>query len=180
MLAEKRPCMNCRQNAATVKLTKLSKGNVAEIYLCQDCAAAQSPYQKKMPQLDEILAGILGQTSVPAMSITAENETPEITCGTCGLPFASYRESLLLGCSDCYDNFGSSLIADLRKFHGQIEHTGRKPNAESPQINHLRSPAELKRRLQEAIRAEDYELAIRLRDELRRSEASAVNPAAAG
>ena len=170
-MLEKRPCSSCKQNQASVKLTKLIKGTVEEIYLCQECAARQSPYQKKLtpPQLDEILAGILGQAKGEGAA-----KVSDLTCATCGLPYGSYRETLLLGCSDCYESFEKQLTADLRKFHGSTVHRGRVPNDVSAQFTMQRSPQEIKKRLTDAVKAEDFELAAKLRDELRDLETPAV------
>lgn len=173
-MLEKYPCMSCKQNLATVKLTKIVKGDVEEVYLCQECAARQSPYQKKLMNplagmtLDAILAGILGQNK-------EEGARPagggiDLQCSTCGLPFDSYRSTLILGCSDCYESFEKHLAADLRKFHGSTVHRGRMPNEATEAIPARRNPQELKKRLSEAVKAEDFELAARLRDELREIE----------
>lgn len=174
-------CMSCKQHPATVKLTKIVKGTIEELYLCQECAAKQSPYQKKLINplqgltLDAILAGILGQTK-------EEGTRPgsvDLQCSTCGLPFDSYRTSLILGCSDCYESFEKQLVNDLRKFHGSIVHRGRTPEENPSIIRARRNPQELRKRLQDAIKAEDFELAARLRDELREveSEESPQSPA---
>jgi len=167
--------MSCKQQLASVKLTKLVKGTVEELYLCQDCASKHSPYQKKItqPALDEILAKILGQSAEGAAKPTQN----DVTCSTCGLPFGSYRETLLLGCSDCYESFAKQLQADLRKFHGSTSHTGRVPNDAPASVTVRRNPQDLQKRLQDAVKAEDFELAAKLRDELR---SVSENPTAKG
>jgi protein arginine kinase activator len=168
----KHECMACNQNPATVKLTKLIKGKVEEIFLCQDCAAQQSPYQKKSNplSLDAILANILSQQQEEA----AKPESIDLSCRSCGYPYDSYRASLLLGCSDCYESFEKYLQADLRKFHGDITHKGRKPVVqpeelpqEEPVPIQTTSVSELRRQMQDAVAAEDFELAARLRDEIK-------------
>ena len=175
MLVEKRPCMNCQQNLATVRFTRFVNGAVEEQYLCRQCAAAQSPYQKKAagtPQLEEILSGILGAAATEA----AERVKPaELTCSTCGLPFASYRESLILGCSDCYESFEKLLVSDLKRFHGATEHTGRVPHGQAQQVENYRNAEDLRRRLHEAVKAEDFVLAAKLRDQLKSVEAAAAS-----
>ncbi|MGI8907502.1 MAG: UvrB/UvrC motif-containing protein [Candidatus Sumerlaeaceae bacterium] len=170
-MLEKRPCSSCKQNEAKVKFTKLIKGKVEELHLCPDCAGKQSPYQKKLtpPQLDEILAGILGQAKSEG---AAKISGADLTCATCGLPYGSYRETLLLGCSDCYESFEKQLTADLRKFHGSTVHRGRVPNDAPAQFLVQRSPQEIKKRLNDAVKAEDFELAAKLRDELRGIESN--------
>lgn len=172
---EKFPCMSCKQHLANVKLTKIVQGAVEEVYLCQECAARQSPYQKKLLNplagmtLDAILAGILGQKEEAAKPGSAS----ELQCSNCGLPFDSYRGTLILGCSDCYESFEKQLLADLRKFHGSTVHRGRVPNGDTAELQVKRNPEELRRRMQEAVKAEDFELAARLRDELRELESAA-------
>jgi len=162
-------CTKCGQAAASVKLTKLIKGQMEVQWLCSDCAAEESPYQKKFNALSvqAILAGLLSQNAAEAAAKPVR-PTIEATCSACGMPFETYRETLLLGCSNCYEDFEKYLIGDLRKFHGSTVHRGRVPEGTPRPIELQRSPQELKRRLREAVEAEDFELAARLRDELRR------------
>jgi protein arginine kinase activator len=163
----KHQCMQCGENEARVKLTKLAKGTIQELWLCQECAGRHSPYQKKLANLsiDAILAGILSQNKEEA---ARPGPKIDASCPTCGLPFDSYRSTLLLGCSDCYESFDRYLQSDLRKFHGAVQHTGRVP-AHAPQpVERKRNPADLRKRLQDAVASEDYELAAKLRDEIAR------------
>ncbi len=179
MLVEKRLCMNCQQNVATIKFTRLVNGNVEEQFLCQPCAAAKSPYQKKaMPHLDEILSGILGAAAAEAAtSVQQQQSSTELVCSTCGLPFASYRETLILGCSDCYQSFEKLLVNDLNRFHRATNHTGRVPHGQAQQVENYRNNEDIKRRLAEAVRVEDFKLAAKLRDQLRELEAEETTEA---
>jgi protein arginine kinase activator len=179
MLVEKRPCMNCHQNLATIKFTRMINGALEEEYLCRQCAAAKSPYQKKsLPQLDEILSGILGASATGEAATTIKSS--ELTCSTCGLPFASYRESLILGCSDCYESFEKLLVNDLRRFHGAAEHTGRIPHSQAQEVENFRNAEDLRKRLTDAVKAEDFVLAAKLRDQLKTTEASVVSETDSG
>lgn len=180
MTVDKRPCTNCQQNLATVKFTRILNGHVDEQYLCRQCAAQKSPYQKKnnnITQLDDIINSILlsgGQIEISTE--TPEAETPreaDVTCRTCGLPFASYRETLLLGCSDCYSSFGDLLSADIKRIHGATEHVGRVPNAQAQQVKDMRTANDLRNRLAMAVKAEDFMLAAKLRDQLKALEEKA-------
>ncbi len=168
MPIDKRPCMKCQQNLATVKIIRLSNGSAEERLLCQRCAAADSPYQKKiMPQLDEILSGILGAAAGDAASSIPQ---VELTCSTCGLPFGTYRTSLILGCSDCYESFEKLLVNDLQRFHGATRHTGRVPHSQAEEVKNFRSADDFKKRLADAIRAEDFPMAAKLRDQIKELE----------
>ena len=88
----------------------------------------------------------------------------------------SYRSTLLLGCSECYKSFEKLLLHDLRKFHGNVEHKGRVPEDVPATIERRRNPQEIRKRLADAVKAEDFELAARLRDELRGVGLSVLDP----
>ena len=124
---QKKKCMKCGQ-PATHKFTRIRDGQIFDIYLCGDHAAEESPYQKPIKQipLSEILEGLLKQENA-LKSGTGPVPPPGVKCRTCGLSFESYRKDLMLGCSDCYDSFREWILADLRRFHGDTRHVGRRP-----------------------------------------------------
>ena len=176
MLVEKRPCMICGQNIASMKMTKLVNGTAEELYLCQDCAAARSPYQHKTAKLEDILSGLLNNAAtVPLQGDGKRSAAPvaDDICSSCGVSFQSYKSTLVLGCSECYVSLEKLLLPDLQRMHGRTEHRGRAPHGETSVYASFRSREELLRRLGEAVKAEDYELAARLRDELK-----SIQPAA--
>lgn len=120
----KKKCMKCGK-AATHKFTRIEGGQVHDIFLCGEHAAEMSPYQKPKFPLGEILENLLKQD----FDLKSKGPQPPagLRCPNCGLSFDSYRRNLILGCSDCYDAFRDYLVADLRKFHGDIHHHGRCP-----------------------------------------------------
>jgi protein arginine kinase activator len=109
------------------------------------------------------------------------------TCPSCGTGYLEFRQSGLLGCPECYKAFESQLGPLLERAHeGGTHHTGRlpkragggAPNTAAPQIRVAPPPpspaelrakkvAQLKKQLDEAVKAEQYEQAAKLRDELR-------------
>lgn len=111
---------------ATHKFTRIQDGQIYDLYLCADHAAELSPYQKpKQIALSDILEGMLKQ-DFSKLAGGASAPTGAV-CRHCGLPFDDYRKNLLLGCSQCYESFHDYLVADLRRFHGDIRHVGRRP-----------------------------------------------------
>jgi len=155
--------MKCNKSFATVKLTRIVNGRVEELNLCQSCAAEISPYQKKLAgaqaNLDSILAGLLANEKEKKRTTDID-----ITCRGCGLPFATYRESLFLGCADCYDSFGEHLLADLRKFHGSTRHQGKVPKRFQSRITMQRDIRQIRKQMEEAIKQDNFEVAALLRD----------------
>lgn len=118
-------CMKCNK-PATHKFVKVESGQIFDMYFCQEHAAERSPYQVSKPKvpISEILASLLSQEQA-AMPMEGEGA---IKCHTCGMPFAMYRKTLILGCANCYESFQEFLTPELRKFHGKnVQHVGRKP-----------------------------------------------------
>lgn len=114
-------CMKCGK-PATHKFVRNANGQVVDIFYCTDHAAEASPYQKPKVPLGEIIAGFLGQEQAKERS-----GEPVPRCRACSLSFNAYRKTLFLGCPRCYDSFADLLLPDLYKFHGAIQHVGRRP-----------------------------------------------------
>lgn len=115
-------CMKCNK-PATHKFVKVESGQIFDMYFCQEHAAERSPYQKPKVPISEILASLLSQEQAAAPT-EAEGQ---LKCRTCGMPYAMYKKTLILGCAECYDSFQELLQPELRKFHGNVHHLGRKP-----------------------------------------------------
>lgn len=125
-------CMKCGK-PATHKFVKIEKDQIYDMFYCEEHAGDASPYQKAKLSVSDLLAKFLSQEQASA---TGEEGAPEssLTCKTCGVSLDAYRKTLLLGCSDCYESFYEQLLPELRKFHGNVKHIGRKPGGgkESP------------------------------------------------
>jgi len=167
--AIKKICDNCKKREATIRISKLVKGKVNDMWLCNSCAARRSPYHKPNSLYVEKLLEVLLQKEGDEGARRADDE--ERQCPTCGLPLRSYRETFFLGCSDCYTAFEEILVRDLQRYHGATTHVGRKPNTDAAPLDPHLAIKDLQRRLEVAVRREDFEMAARLRDEIRQLKA---------
>ena len=171
-------CEKCGKDEAHIKLTRIEGGQVFQIHLCQSCAAEASPYQKKILQkqasIDTLLQELLKHQKVTLAGGAAEGEEAariEVgPCPSCGLEYASYRSTFMLGCPDCYDTFAEVLEADLRKIHRATRHVGAGPNQDSELVDIQRRLEEMRDELRDAIEYEDFERAAFLRDEITKLE----------
>lgn len=101
----------------------------------------------------------------------APESVDEVTCENCGLTFPEFRESSLMGCPSCYSSFEQPLEPLLERAHGTgTHHVGKVPRRGGASEVRQQQLLRMRRRLDEAVDSEDYELAARLRDELRRVE----------
>jgi protein arginine kinase activator len=158
-------CMMCKKARATVRVSRLVEGSVHELWMCERCARRRF---RPMHSVEGLLQAMLESGGPVERRRTEEDRQ----CPTCGLPLRTYRDTLFLGCSDCYDAFEDVLVDDLRRYHGATSHSGRRPTTEAAAAiePHL-AIKELQRRLELAVQREDFELAARLRDEIKRFKA---------
>ncbi len=97
--------------------------------------------------------------------------TEDVRCEDCGLSFGEFRETSLMGCPNCYNAFEKPLEPLLERAHGSsTHHVGKVPRRGGASEMRQQQLLRMRRRLDEAVDSEDYELAARLRDELRRVE----------
>jgi protein arginine kinase activator len=135
-----KPCSVCGK-PATHKFVRMEKHQPPfDMYFCEEHAAEKSPYHKPKIPLSEILASFLSQEQA------AQGEGGvdlRLRCGSCGLPFEAYRKTLILGCPHCYESFEEQLLPELRRFHGNIKHIGRKPGGGNEEPSNAGSQIEI-------------------------------------
>jgi len=160
-----RQCDKCDKPATTHSI-KIQSGKKIEEHLCDEHAAEAGLASKTVhTPINELLTNFIKTHS------GAPASREELVCDNCGLTFAEFREAALLGCPSCYTAFEPSLTPLLERAHeGGSHHVGKVPrragSSEQRQARLLR----LRKRLDEAVGAEDYELAARLRDDIKRFE----------
>lgn len=165
-------CDRCGQRQATIYLTKVVNGDKTELHLCKQCAEqGDSEFFKDM-SLANILANLANaqQKKAPA--------SPPVVCPDCGYDLERFRREGRVGCEQCYRQFAADLIPMMRKIHGSLQHTGKRPGlgvptrATPPERKKPSRLDELRSQLKVAVKTEEYEKAAGLRDEIRALEAS--------
>jgi protein arginine kinase activator len=154
--------------AASVHLTDIIDQHQKELHLCEACARHHHvwPEHQQDLNLPALLHLLLGQ---PVAPVTAE--AARVRCPACGLSYLEFRQAGKLGCPHDYQAFGAELAPLLERLHRATRHAGKAPR-------HPAAPARqadlagLFRRLQEAVAAERFEDAARLRDLIRQKEGS--------
>jgi protein arginine kinase activator len=167
-------CDICNKNRATIKMTQVDDGQVTELMICQSCNADHNPLHRRPEEAGEgvqsLFENLLSEKGMKEAGGKADQEIG--TCSACGLDFATYRKTFLLGCADCYTSFEAALLNDLRKIHGDTRHAGKVPSGLEERVEQETTAAELRRQLAQAVQSEDYERAVELRDQIRALEQS--------
>ena len=163
-------CQSCKTKKATVHLTEIvGNKEKRELHLCEQCAQQQNASGME-------IMGLISSAFGPAAKAGGA-ETAELKCETCGLAYPEFRSRGRLGCPQCYEVFRAALEPLLEKIHGPGKHVGKTPGgppaADRSREKHL---VALRRQLQAAVKGENYELAAKLRDDLRQAEIAAGVP----
>jgi protein arginine kinase activator len=161
-------CDNCKNNDAEVHLTQIVDNEMTTVHLCPACAAEKgldaASGGKNLP-LTDFLAQ-MGQGAV------AEDEAGLAgPCSYCHTTVDDFRRTGRLGCPHCYSIYETQLRAILRRIHGSTQHLGKvyvPPASEAADLAARLSG--LRRKLQRAVEAEDFERAAMIRDEIREIE----------
>ena len=147
-------------------LTETVEGSRRELHLCLPCArkaGVAPPEDPPVLALDKVVQNLIVAHVGELVGTLAE-----LSCPVCGLKFMQFRAEGRLGCPNDYQVFARGLVPLLRRAHnGTTRHVGkvarRRPQATSRLF--------LRARLRDAVALEDYELAARLRDQLRQKDA---------
>lgn len=162
-------CQICNKNEATIHLTEISDGVRSEIHLCEHCAAEQGIAVKSQMPINELLSSLLAvQPSDEELFGSAEQQH---CCSHCGFTLDQFRKEPLVGCPYDYEVFEKSLLPVIEKAHdGRTVHCGKVPSKTPKDTKKRMKLMTLRQQLDDAVQAEDYELAAKLRDKINRLE----------
>ena len=168
-------CKRCMKNVATVKFTEVVDGVATQHNLCRDCFEAQ--------QRDA--AGFSVEVPTPGRR-AEQRRQPESPledvasrCLSCGMSLNRIFESAEVGCASCYATYGKEIESMLEALHRGLAHRGKAFKCDNARAR-LSMELQAKRMLlRSMLKAENYEEAARLRDEIARLEAETQSADAA-
>lgn len=153
-------------NPAVVQLTQVVDNQSSTHYLCRDCAREKGIGAEPPSSID--VTDFLAQLGGSGSSRSGGAEEP---CSFCTMTFDDFRESGRLGCPHCYTTFERRVRRLLSRIHSASQHAGKvylPPDPSAAEVD--RRISGLRRSLQHAIDAEDFERAAVLRDLIRSHE----------
>lgn len=159
-------CQRCDEEAV-VHLTETVEGHRRELHLCVPCAREAGlalPEQPPKLALDKVVQGL-----IVANVGELVGDLAELTCPDCGVRFMDFRALGRLGCPGDYQVFARGLLPLLGRSQAATRHVGKSPKR--PSVASDRPRLRLRSEFRAAIAREDYELAARLRDQLRPKDA---------
>jgi len=181
-------CERCGEHEATIHVTDIQHGKPIEKHLCESCAQTAGIDPKPSVPISELLSSFVVSKSGGGTE-SGEQESGGVAlkilkCDSCGLTFAEFKQTGLLGCPECYTAFEEQLGPLIARAHeGATHHIGKIPQrayAESRASGALggvegligsaqdrtQRMATLRHQLNQAVSSEQYELAARIQEEM--------------
>jgi len=159
-------CEKCQSQKATVFLTQIIHGKMHKVDLCETCAKAMGVTNSAGFSLADLLLKSNEEELAPAETFTQLDGG----CPQCGMTEADFKKTGRLGCARCYETFSDLLGEVMKDMHKALQHRGKIPaRLARTELVHQRL-SDLKRDLQLAVDAEQFEEAAWLRDQIKMLE----------
>ncbi|NBB90783.1 MAG: hypothetical protein GVY23_06210 [Spirochaetes bacterium] len=143
-----------------IKIQRTWGKQTEELMLCEDCAldlGIEPETSMPTPSVQELVSG--------AFSADPEAEE-DAGCDGCGRLYRDIRRTGQVGCAQCYAVFEEEIRSILERRPSPAQHAGKYPERLLIYKRFFVDRERVRRRLEAAVAAEDYEGAARLRDEL--------------
>ncbi len=166
-------CQKCKKNEATTHIKRVVNGEYTEHILCSECAHAMgydNVFDFEMPDMFGGLLQSFFTGALPARSGASR-------CPECSSSYGDITDTGRVGCAKCYETFYNELLPSIRRIHGNTAHCGKVPQwaekakSEGKSQNPTKEIESLKSQLQKAVEEQNFELAAKLRDEIKEKEA---------
>ncbi len=163
-------CDICGDAEAVVHIQQTSGNEEVELHLCEKCAA-QKGITSGENNLDFSITNLLtGLVDVKGISSSSSSKK---VCPGCGLTVQRFKKGGRLGCNECYTVFRKEISRIVGKMFGRTQHRGKYPKRLMAYKTLLIDIEGLKRKLDRAVKKEDYEEAALLRDQIKELESRA-------
>lgn len=171
-------CDECKKEPACVHITKIINQQKIEKHLCEHCAE----------QSGEILGQEINNLFGSKFSVhdflkemfnytlpDTARQTLEPVCPDCGLSYSEFSRSGKFGCGACYQAFSGQLEPIIKRMHGTAAHAGKTPKRISIRFGIEHRIKRLRHELKQCVSREEYEVAAKLRDEIKALEKQLIS-----
>jgi protein arginine kinase activator len=156
-------CELCGKNDAVIHVQQIMGSEIIDLHLCEECAKHRG-ITGETDSLDlsisELLTGLLHITS------EVKSDIEKKICPRCGLTYKEFQKDGQLGCAECVRTFRKEVYALLENIAGTHQHAGKYPSKLTEFKRLLIDKEQIKQKLLDAIKNEDYEAAAVLRDKI--------------
>lgn len=169
-------CDFCKSNEASIHLIKVTNNNVEKINLCMDCIKNYSFFSTE--DFFNDLTKILSKFFEIDIKISNKDDSDKLfesvsvddnkKCSFCSIDLNTIKSIGRVGCANCYNEFRDVLNPIVKTIHGSLEHKGKVPVKSSNDVKIEKEIRDLKYQLKEEVTVENFEVAAKLRDTIKK------------
>lgn len=159
-------CNVCGTKEASIHLTEIINGKMAEVHICETCAEEKGTEFKTYFNFGDLLAGVPGLEKV----IGKSGKKTALVCKNCGTNYEDFAKNGRLGCAGCYASFQKPLATVIKQVQRAVYHVGKRPSHVLKDAHSVHDLRQLQEKLRRCIQTEAFEDAARLRDEIKQAE----------
>lgn len=163
-------CDLCHKRKAIFYIEQVTKTSRININVCAKCAGERGI----SPNSESIRQSLASLVSEVDKSAKRANQNTDKCCPACGCSLSEIKNTGKAGCPECYVVFQEEIIK-LMKSHGiKGPYTGTLPKRISGFRSRLTDRMDIRTKLEESIKNEDYEKAAVYRDFLKALDKNSV------
>ncbi|MEA1996713.1 MAG: UvrB/UvrC motif-containing protein [Gemmatimonadota bacterium] len=160
-------CDKCKKNEAEIHFTQVKDGKVISHNLCKECAKKYGVKSVKFDSEEQPVFAPEEKDKVLDELLEAKGSKVPDRCPSCNSTLDDIKSTGRLGCGRCYFTFDKQIDVLLRRIQGSSFHLGKSSTKPDDRVySDQLKIRELKKKLNDAVRSEDYETAASLRDEI--------------
>jgi len=160
-------CQKCHKRPGTIRYAEVVDGRVSDQFWCTECLARQRAGSDGF-EISEVSPTRPSRDSI--YKVVSRVVRSQRACPVCDTQLRKIAETHRAGCPACYETFKEELAELLAKQQGATVHKGKAAHLTDARTQ-LRSDLRAKRALlRSVLKAENYEEAATLRDEIRSLE----------
>ena len=169
-------CDHCHKNEATIHMTNIINNQKTEQHLCSACATELqqagklSPYSSFMNDMwdNNFFTNDFFKNMVYPDNLLKAHQSKR--CPQCGITYDEFNRVGKFGCGQCYETFNSEINPLLERIQGSSEYEGTIPSRGTNVFKAKYEVKQVRRQLDTAIQAENFEEAAILRDKIKNLE----------
>ncbi len=153
-------------------MTEIMNGSKKEVHLCEECVEKDFILPYFRMSIEELFKKISTGNPVfpmqPQQPATRRTKPNPKRCWACGCEFSEFNIFSELGCSNEYQLFAKQIDKILKDNNNNLSvHSGKLPLRSLETTRKYNRSLLLHTRMENAVRAENYELAAAIRDEIK-------------
>ena len=155
-------CDICGSSDAIIHIRQEKEREETVLFLCEECALKKGialKNDRSEASLTDLLSGLVEPRPM--------RRKIEKSCPLCGMSYKRFRRKPRAGCHECFSVFSKEIRKVVNQRYGEVRHKGKYPKRLLAFKSYLVDIEQLKRKLETAVREEQYERAAQLRDRIR-------------